>query len=103
MAELLLLLYSNGTKTVPKRTKMYLNGKNRRLGQDEVGTDVSWSEVESVAPPTSPSLLTAPVSISPLWLGGISLLALAFVLHGAKRAGSAVKRKGRAVRKALRA
>ena len=72
---------------------MYLNPPKRRLGQDDSGVSL----------PDLTSTVTTPVSISPLMLGGIGLLALAYVLSGAKRAGAAVSRKGKAVRKALRA
>lgn len=72
---------------------MYLNPRKRRLGQDDTTL------------PDVGSLVSTPVSlsISPLMLAGAGLLALAFVLSGAKKAGGAVTRKARAVRKALRA
>jgi hypothetical protein len=75
---------------------MYLRAQQKRLGQDETGV---------LSTPGMPDLsfATQPVSISPLMLGGIGLLALAYVLSGARRAGGAVSRKARAVRKALRA
>jgi hypothetical protein len=78
---------------------MYRNVPKRRLGQDESGLPIS----DNFGFPDIGSAVSTPVSISPLMLGGIGLLALAYVLSGARRAGAAVSRKGKAVRKALRA
>jgi hypothetical protein len=69
---------------------MYLNGPIRRLGQDET------SVLPDLSSPVS-------ISVSPLVLAGAGLLALAFILSGTKKAAGAVVRKGRAVRKALKA
>ena len=79
---------------------MYLSGK-KRLGQDS----------SSFSLPTLPDLtgalstVNAPVSVSvsPLMLGGLGLLALAVVLHFTKQGAAVVRRKSRSVRRALRA
>ena len=79
---------------------MYLSGKKRALGQ-----------VDSSILPTLPDLsgalstVSAPVnvSVSPLMLGGLGLLALAVVLHFTKKTAAVVTRKTRAMRRAVRA
>jgi hypothetical protein len=74
---------------------MYHNGRGRRLGQDDDSGDAT----------SALSALNSPVTleVSPLLLGGVGLLALALLLSGTKKAAGAVVRKGRAVRKALKA
>jgi hypothetical protein len=73
---------------------MYRNAPIRTLGQDD-SDPLSFLQ----------SVTTTPinVSLSPLMIGGLGLLALAFVLSGTKKAAGAVRRKSKAVRRALRA
>lgn len=73
---------------------MYRNSQMRRLGQDDSG--LTLPSLDSVAAPVS-------ISVSPLLLGGIGLLGVAILLSSTKKAVVAVTRKGRAVRRALRA
>lgn len=76
---------------------MYLNGKKRFLGD-------AVTSAELLADVTGAPVITAqPVNVSPLVLGGLGLLAFAFVVSTTKRATVAVGRKSRAVRRALRA
>lgn len=73
---------------------MYRNVPTRRLGQD----DDSLSAFSDFA--TSPAV---DVSLSPLMLGGLGLLAFALLLQVGKKTTHAVRRKGKALRKALKA
>ena len=80
---------------------MYRNVPTRgRLGQDDSNfslPDLSLPDLSSI---TSPSVS---LSVSPLLLAGGGLLLLALLLSGGKKAGGAIRRKGRALRKALKA
>lgn len=73
------------------------------LGQDDTSdySGLSFSDPFSSAA----SALTSPVdlSLSPLVIGGVGLLALAMLVTVTQKTGRAVARKSRAVRKALRA
>lgn len=75
---------------------MYLNRPIRRLGQDET---VPSSAVDT----STTGAIPATVSISPFTLAGLGLLAFAFVVSTTRRTAKTVARKGRAVRKALKA
>jgi hypothetical protein len=79
---------------------MYLSQRKRGgLGQDD-GTGAT-----AVTPASVFGLATSPVDLqlSPLMIAGIGLLAFAAVAHFARQTTGAVSRKGRAVRKALKA
>lgn len=76
---------------------MYLSMRKRGgLGQDD-GTETGVSSAIGLA--------TSPVSlqVSPLMLAGVGLLAFAAIAHFTRQTAGAVSRKGRAVRKALKA
>ena len=66
--------------------------RGRGLGQDDPFTNAL-------------NVAQTPVTlqVSPLLLGGVGLMALALVLRTGQKAGSAVVRKTRAVRRALKA
>jgi hypothetical protein len=63
------------------------------LGQDDSDGD---GVLQTINSPVT-------LQVSPLLLGGVGLLALAFLISGTRKAAGAVSRKGRALRKALRA
>jgi len=71
---------------------MYLDAQTRRLG-DPITAALSAAGIAT--DPVS-------VSVSPLMLGGLGLLALAVVISLTKKTATAVTRKGRAVSRALR-
>ena len=70
------------------------------LGQD----DIAPPDMQAV-PVTSSNVLLSPISLSasPLMLVGLGLFFVASLAHFTGRTTRAVARKGRAVRKALRA
>lgn len=79
---------------------MFLAGRKIALGQD----DSALPDVQTVPPPSS-NVLLAPISLSasPLMLMGIGLFFVASLAHFTSRTTKAVARKGKAVRRALRA
>lgn len=81
---------------------MYLIGAKRRvLGDDSVFVDTG---IVGAPAPSLSDVLTSPVNVpvSPAVLLGLGLFATAMLVRVTKKATSAVTRKGRAVRKALR-
>ena len=71
---------------------MYLSSRMRGLGQDDDSTSV----LDTVTNPVS-------LSVSPLMLAGLGLFFFASLAHFTKRTTKAVARKGKAIRKALKA
>lgn len=80
---------------------MYLSGKKRGFG--DTYDPVSGTYVQDIVPSDVLASVTSPVSVSPLILAGLGLVAFAYFLSGAQKAGAASARKAKAIRKALRA
>jgi hypothetical protein len=74
---------------------MYHDGQGATLGQDD-SEDASGGVLQTLTSPVT-------LEVSPVLLGGVALLGLALLISGTKKAAGAVARKGRAVRKALKA